>query len=155
MIQRIQTLYFTIALLLVGIPLINLKFFLSESDFGKIAVTSFYDILLKDEPKNLNSNIIWVLQVLICCVLLLTIFSFKNRKRQIQLGWLTFAIHLLGSAWIVVDTLQLKNLEGNASAAITMEMGFFCFVSAFLFIFLGIKGIRKDKALIDSLNRLR
>lgn len=155
MIQRIQTLYFTIALLLVGIPLINLKFFLSESDFGKIAVTSFSDVLLKDVPTNLNSNVIWVLQVLICCLLLLTIFSFKNRKRQIQLGWLTFAIHILSSAWIVMDTFQLKNLEGNASASITMEMGFFCFASAFLFIFLGIKGIRKDKALIDSLNRLR
>jgi hypothetical protein len=36
-----------------------------------------------------------------------------------------------------------------------MEMGFFSFASAFLFIFLGIQGVRKDKALVDSLNRIR
>jgi hypothetical protein len=102
-----------------------------------------------------STNYSWILQMAIIFLLMVTIFSFKNRKRQIQLGWIAFSVHLISTAWIALSTYLMTAQTSNVEESISMEMGFFCFASAFLFIFLGIQGVRKDKALVDSLNRIR
>ena len=154
MIQRIQTLYFIGAVLLVAFPLFM-------SDFFEISVGS--DVLQVNpfQTKNVvtqqitSTNYSWIFQLVIIFLLIGTIFSFKNRKRQILLGWIAFSVHIISTAWIALSTYLMTAQTSNVEESISMEMGFFCFASAFLFIFLGIQGVRKDKALVDSLNRIR
>lgn len=154
MIQRIQTFYFITAVLLVAFPSLLSNFF--EISFGSdmFEVTSFHTKNVVTQ-KITSTNYIWILQMAIIFLLLVTIFSFKNRKRQILVGWITFFIHLICTAWILFLTFLMTSETSNVDETISIEMGFFTFASAFLFIFLGIQGVRKDKALVDSLNRIR
>jgi hypothetical protein len=154
MIQRIQTFYFIGAVLLVAVPLFMSHFF--EISFGSdiLQVTPFYTKNVVTQ-KITSTNYSWILQMVIIFLLMVTIFSFKNRKRQIQLGWIAFSVHLISTAWIALSTYLMTAQTSNVEESISMEMGVFSFASAFLFIFLGIQGVRKDKALVDSLNRIR
>ena len=154
MIQRIQTVYFAIAMLLIAFPIVLSEFFTISFGVDQLESTPF-------EIRNITTNEVltpsyaWVLMLIILVLLFLTIFSYKNRKRQLQIGWIAFTLHLLSVAWVLFEVIRFTQFQSKQDASFSMEMGFFCFASAFLFIFFGIKGIRKDKALIDSLNRLR
>lgn len=154
MIQRIQTLYFIGAVLLVAFPLFMSHFFEISVGSDVLQVTPF-------QTKNVvtqqitSTNYSWIFQLVIVFLLIGTIFSFKNRKRQILLGWIAFSVHIISAVWIALSTYLMTAQTSNVEESISMEMGFFCFASAFLFIFLGIQGVRKDKALVDSLNRIR
>ncbi len=154
MIQRIQTLYFIGAVLLVAIPLFMSHFFEISVGSDVFQVTPFHTKNVVTQQIT-STNYSWIFQMVIIFLLIGTIFSFKNRKRQIQLGWIAFAMHILSTAWILLSTFLITAQTSNVEESISMEMGFFCFASAFLFIFLGIQGVRKDKALVDSLNRIR
>jgi hypothetical protein len=149
MIQRIQTLHFLIAILLICLSLFGLAFFSFQLKESSLNLNPFG--LVSDNDS--SPYYFWIVQVGISLILLLTVFSYKNRKRQILLGWTAFSLHLFLMSWIlftVFFTSPLKDCNDYS-----MELGFYSYASAFLFIFLGIKGVRKDKALIDSLNRLR
>ncbi len=154
MIQRIQTLYFIGAVLLIAFPLFMSHFFEISVGSDVLQVNPF-------QTKNVvtqqitSTNYSWIFQLVIIFLLIGTIFSFKNRKRQIRLGWIAFSVHIISTAWIALSTYLMTAQTSNVEESISMEMGFFCFASAFLFIFLGIQGVRKDKALVDSLNRIR
>jgi hypothetical protein len=75
---------------------------------------------------------------------------------QVTMGWLSFFLNLGTTAWIYFAANSFFTSQaGNTGSDFVLEMGFFVHASVFLFIFLGIQGVRKDKKLIDSLNRLR
>jgi hypothetical protein len=98
----------------------------------------------------------FILIMLIAVLLLGAIFFFKNRKRQIMLSWLALILNLSTTAWIITmsigDSMSCTQCE---STDIVPRIGLFLFSSAFIFILLGYNGVRKDKKLVDSLNRLR
>lgn len=157
MIQRIQSIHFTIALILVAIPFLGNPLLGFNADTVQANITVFIsEIVVRDEHTILFSNSFWVLEVLISILLLLTIISFKQRRRQILFGWISFSLQLFTSAWMVATALYVQD-EYDQLKTITLEMGmsFYAFASSFLFIFLGIRGVRKDQSLVDSFNRLR
>ncbi len=154
MIQRIQSVYFFIAFLLVSIPLIGLTFFSYSLNKVEYHITAF------GIENTLNPEVTkkgyFVLIMLIAVLLLGAIFFFKNRKRQIMLSWLALILNLSTTAWIITmsigDSMSCTKCE---SADIVPRIGLFLFSSAFIFILLGYNGVKKDKKLVDSLNRLR
>ncbi len=155
MIQRKQTLFFLAALILVMLPLIGTSFFNYFSEQGmEYCYNAFNFKQVGSGPLILNKGFEWILILIISLILVLAILSFKNRKRQIQLGWLAFTMNVLTSALIVFHAFLFESAH-KTDASLVIEMTFFAFASAFLFIFLGIQGVRKDKKLVDSLNRLR
>lgn len=154
MIQRIQTVYFLIAALLVSITLFgtDLFSFVREETYSSSAYHFF-------KGKELLSKMdFWMLSLIQVIFAIMIIFSFKMRHRQIFLGWILFLLNILSSAWIVlganVKMIEVsKNLE--ASTNLSFGFAFYLHAAAFIFVFLGIRGVRKDKKTIDSLNRLR
>ena len=155
MIQRKQTLFFLAALILVMLPLIGTSFFNYFSEQGmEYCYNAFNFKQVGSGPIVLNKGFEWMLILVISLILVLAIFSFKNRKRQIQLGWLAFVLNVLTSASIVFHAFVFESAH-KTEASLVIEMTFFAFASAFLFILAGIQGVRKDKKLVDSLNRLR
>lgn len=153
MIQRKQTLYFLVALILVLLPLIGTSFFNYFSEEGmEYCYNAFNFKQVGSGPVILHEGFEWILIIIISVILFLAIISFKNRKRQIQLGWIAFTLNVLTSAIIIFHAFLFESAH---KTEVSLEMTFFAFASAFLFIFLGIQGVRKDKKLLDSLNRLR
>jgi hypothetical protein len=86
------------------------------------------------------------------------IFSFKMRHRQIFLGWILLILNIFSSAWIVlgavVEPSQCTTC-GEEATNLAFGFVFYAHAIAFVLVFLGIRGVRKDKKTIDSLNRLR
>ena len=86
------------------------------------------------------------------------IFSFKMRHRQVFLGWVLFLLNIFSSAWIILGA-NVKMIEvskmSEPATGLTFGAAFYIHAIAFIFVFLGIGGVRKDKKTIDSLNRLR
>jgi hypothetical protein len=156
MIQRIQSVYFLIALLLCAFPLFGLELFAFHWDEQQISMNAY---ALKDlENTDFSSNNdSWILCLILIVLLLITLISYKNRKRQITLAWFAFILNLLTTSWMVLGVYVEKSACTSCSSTgiDDMGIGFFTFASAFLFIFLGLRGVQKDKKLIDSLDRLR
>lgn len=154
MIQRIQTVYFAVAALLVSVSLFGTDVFSFVQ--GEPYHASAYHFFKGTE--SVMKMDFWMLSVIQIIFALMIIFSFKMRHRQIFLGWILFLLNILSSAWMVlganVKMMEVsKNLE--APQALSFGFAFYIHAAAFIFVFLGIRAVRKDRKLIDSLNRLR
>ena len=81
MIQRKQSVYFLIALLLCAIPLFGLELFKFHWDDQQISMSAY---ALKDlgNPDFSSNNDSWILCLILIVLLIVTLLSFKNRKRQ-------------------------------------------------------------------------
>ncbi len=136
MIQRIQTLWLLVA---VAAGLLSVKF---PFYTGTLVVNNAYLSLTAAE--NIPILVLTVLSALISFV---TIFLFKNRKRQTSLTMLNIFISII---IVILYVLQLKNFS----------TGHFSLTSIFVFVLpvsliMALVGIRKDEKVIKSLDRLR
>jgi hypothetical protein len=156
MIQRKQSVYFLIALLLCAIPLFGIELFKFHWDDQQISMNAY---ALKDlgNPDFSSHNDSWILCLILIVLLIVTLLSFKNRKRQITLAWFAFILNLLTTSWMVLGVFVEKSACTSCKSTGIDDMGtaFFAFASAFLYIFLGLRGVQKDQKLISSLDRLR
>lgn len=149
MIQRIQTIWYFLAILAV------------------LAVFVF-PIPLRD-PANIQevklrfSGVYWMLtswylHPLEAAVLLVAIFSYKKLKIQLMMGRIALVIYLLLLvAWVIEGSFIAPVATAGVVGAqqTLLGPGFFIFLAGLIFLALGNNGVRKDKKLIDSLNRLR
>lgn len=152
--QRKQTLFLGIALIFVCLPFLGIPFFTYSLDEVNFQVTAFgNENLVKPEVQTKGY---FSLIIIIALSLILSIVSFKNRKRQILLTWISLILNLATAAWIIMMSSAIT-VECSAceTTRLTPAIGLFLYLAAVPFILLGYFGIRKDKKLIDSLNRLR
>lgn len=156
MLQRIQTVYFALALILIALPLFGLELFSFQLDKGEVFVSA-YNYTMPAFGESLKKNDVWLLAVVEIIFVLVIIFSYKWRGRQIFIGWILFVLNILTTSWIFLAAYVESNSCTACKVAPQLHFGSMLFVSglAFIFIFLGIMGVRKDKKTIDSLNRLR
>ncbi|GHT15187.1 membrane protein [Bacteroidia bacterium] len=119
MIQRIQTVYFLLVICLM-------------------AVLWFIPVTVLHKPELIG----------IAILALTAIFLFKNRKRQILLGYIILLALLLDYVAFFVWKFDPAVF---ASGIVTFLIPFV----AGVFDFLAIRGIRKDEKLVRSLDRLR
>lgn len=157
MIQRIQTVY-----LLITMTLCFASLFMTEAEYfvhGQV-VASFGNFLFTGN-KLLHNGTTWALGTLLILVALIdsiAVLLFRFRMRQLRLvifstillvGYvIVYAIY----AWLYSQKLQLETThEVNFSPQL---VALFPVVSIILHI-LAIHGIRKDEALVRSLDRLR
>lgn len=153
MIQRIQTVYFLIALILVSIPLFGLTFFECSSNGIILQIDSFN--IENTLTKETESHWFYIFQILLILLLVFVIFSYKNRNRQHTLAWTAVVLNIAIGIWMFYYAID-KAMQHNCSPEFpSPQIGFYLFQSAFIFILLGIGGVRKDRKLIASLNRIR
>ena len=153
MLQRIQTIYFLIAFIFVSIALMGNTLFTYTYNNIEFYVTA-YGIGNSVKP-DVDSKIYYLPILTISFLLLSIIFSFKNRKRQISLSWLALVLNLVAGGWILYSCLSVAMCSNCNSTSPVPSIGFYLYQSAFVFILLGILAVRKDKKMVDSLNRLR
>ena len=124
MIQRIQSVYLLMA----------------AASFGSMFVL----------PLSLNNalrtvDILFISALIVFMVVM--IFSYKDRKKQVKLGYLALLFSLVFFSLIAFAG---KGLENKATV-----IGSVLPLLSMLFIFLAIRAIKKDEALVRSADRIR
>lgn len=149
MIQRIQSLYILIATVLIALtafmPLMDFISMDGDCQFTALGILQGENIILKTIP---------LLILLLAATLFnaMAFFSFKNRMLQIRFLVFSIVLHVCSYGLGAYYLLQIKDsIMGATSKSIAMT---FPLISAIL-IYLAIRSIGKDEALVKSLDRIR
>lgn len=145
MIQRIQTVYLVIAIFLIAVPLSGLEimsYVIKDHTVSK-NVYSFH-LLEKNEQE---PSYYYLVNILLSLFGFYVVMSYKNLKRQLMLSRIFMGLIFFACSMPIILAI--------GRSALMPGVGFYLFLSSNIFVFLAIRGINKDKKLVDSLNRLR
>jgi amino acid transporter len=159
MIQRIQSIYLAISIILLSIVAVGADVF---HFVGKNTSFVFNSFGIQQVKMGNGAGAALVTKYplyigLIALVLLLfiTLMSFKNLKRQLKLVRTVFYIYVLMIIGLVVFSVVGIDDFADESLKRQLGAGFFLFVAGLPFVFMANLSIKRDKGLIYSLNRLR
>ena len=151
MIQRVQSIW----LLLAAVAILCLLFvpvLIDKSSGGTYILygsgIKFWHNDVADQSANAPLFISTILAGLISVV---NIFNFRNRKLQIRITSLNIILILGLSFWL---SNLAKQLPGGIEKA-DIGVGLFLPLLAIIFLYLAIRGIKKDEKLIRSADRIR
>ena len=137
MIQRIQTVYLLIALVILGaLPFVFPLFTMSDGKEFRFMNDSFYTVLF-----GLSTTLTFI-----------SIMYFKKRQHQFVLNRLTIILNLILLGLFVYRSL---NLSGEAVQVSEKGIGMFLPIVAIVFLALANRAIKKDEDLVKSADRLR
>ena len=137
MIQRIQTVYLSIALVILGaLPFVFPLFTMSDGKEFRFMNDSFYTVLF-----GLSTTLT-----------LISIMYFKKRQHQFVINRLTIILNLILLGLFVYRSL---NLSGEAVQVSEKGIGMFLPIVAIVFLALANRAIKKDEDLVKSADRLR
>lgn len=137
MIQRIQTVYLLIALVILGaLPFVFPLFTMSDGKEFRFMNDSFYTVLF-----GLSTTLT-----------LISIMYFKKRQYQFVLNRLTIILNLILLGLFVYRSL---NLSGETIQVSEKGIGMFLPIVAIVFLALANRAIKKDEDLVKSADRLR
>lgn len=136
MIQRIQSLYLLIAILLNGVLSFYLPLWVTSENI---------EIYALSQPVAIS---LFTLSVLISFI---TLFSFKKRKRQFVLGRINIILNFVLVGVFAYWTLSLPGEMDISEKGIGMLLP----IISIVFIALANKAIKKDEDLVKSVDRLR
>ncbi len=160
MIQRIQSLYLLLSAVLVGLAIVfPLVEFATYENFVRLSAFSL-ETATGDEPWQLVSHL-WASGILFSATALLNfavIFLFKRRKLQIRVAHYSFIMKVAIVAVIVYFSFVIKNDIRESSPdfqGVKPCIGSLFVIIAMVFDWLAIKAIRKDEALVRSVDRIR
>ena len=150
MIQRIQHLYF-------GFVIINLSILLSGLEIGTYQA--------KEMPHQFTifgffqgKEVVWgfpfyLVIIALVALLIFTISKYKKIGLQLKLIKFTFLFYLL---FVVgITAMFLFKLMPNVPESVSFGLGYYLLILGLPFTYLGLRGIMRDKNLLDSYNRLR
>jgi len=158
MIQRIQTLYLSLAFIAVALlyafPLAQ---FFSETGTYIFSITGLKNMVPGDPPA-FNSQVFLPLILAsagIALLALFTIFQYKNRSFQIKLtgvGVLASIALIMGIFFVYIPMIQKKiNIIPNYLDSI----GIYLPLIALVFMVMASRAIKRDEKLVRSADRLR
>lgn len=152
MIQRIQTIYFILALVAVSV------FFVPAiATIGETLEVTATNITLNGEVMTTAHLPIWLFVGLpVLAMLFIAISTFLYNKRPLQMK-LTGASMLLTAVWAVLSFMQIDKirLHEMPEANVSYSLGAYLPVATIAFLILAYRGIKKDEDLVKSIDRLR
>ena len=141
MIQRIQTLYWSVAILLVIVVFL---------------ISNVIEFQIKGEVSSVKSSFIFIVLSLIFILgAVLSILNFKKIKKQLQFAKLTIIFSLLLAVYLFLIKFLGHNIYGFEKSTIKLDVGFYLILVTLPLSFLAYSGVKRDKNLLDSLDRLR
>jgi phosphoglycerol transferase MdoB-like AlkP superfamily enzyme len=159
MLQRVQTIYFIIVMAILSSLLSGIEIF-AMSD-GQM---NFSQSVFGVESSVKGGHIEWIGQFeyaylfVIAYVMLvfLAMMSYKSLKRQYTLSKIVLFIYVLFVlAILAVTSFGINGYSPKEITGIHVGIGFYLLVCGLPFTYFAMKGVQKDKGLLDSLNRLR
>jgi amino acid transporter len=85
----------------------------------------------------------------------LSILNFKKIKKQLQFAKLTIIFSLFLAVYLVLIKFVGHNIYGFEISTIKLDVGFYLILVTIPLSFLAYSGVKRDKNLLDSLDRLR
>ncbi|MCH2224072.1 MAG: DUF4293 domain-containing protein [Crocinitomicaceae bacterium] len=158
MIQRIQTVYLAIAIILLSIVTFGVEIVSFTNDTSRFTFSSYGITEYPIDSETVVSHHtfpIFISTIGLIMLCFICIMSYKNLKRQYKLGRTIFGLYFLFVVGIILLTIMGDKLIGTETSAREMGVGFILFVAGFPFTFLANTGIKRDKRLLSSLDRLR
>lgn len=158
MIQRVQTIYLLLSLICLGCVTFGMELLSFISPNMEYHVFS-YGVLPINPETGLGTGLRYFSGYFVGMGLMVlgivTLFLYKNPKRQHKIGRMYFYTYFL----VLVSALIILSIgESKVASDITgrqLNLGFFLFVAGLPFAFLANVGIKRDKKLLESLDRLR
>lgn len=153
MLQRIQTIYLFLTLILWGIII---KFPLAEivDQDNQIYLFVFKGLILNSDSEELyvTTYPLIILLAIIMLISLVTIFLYKRRILQMRISFINILLMLgyVGLCYYYIKTFD-KQLEGFVHYKVTMILP----LISIILTYLAIRAIGKDEALIRSVDRIR
>jgi cytochrome bd-type quinol oxidase subunit 2 len=141
MIQRIQTLYWSVAILLVIVVFL---------------ISNVIEFQIKGEVSSVKSSFIFiVLSLVFILSAVLAILNFKKIKKQLQFAKLSIIFSLFLGIYLVFIKFLAHKIYGIETSTIKLDIGFYLTLVTLPLSFLAYSGVKRDKNLLDSLDRLR
>jgi len=160
MLQRIQTIYFIIVMAILSSLLFGMELF-TMSD-GKLNYTqSVFGVERQDVKGGYvewlsNYQFTYIFVILFVLFTFVAMMSYKNLKRQYTLAKMTLFIYLVFLLTVIlVTTFGMNGYSSKEITGVHVGIGFYVLVCGLPFTYFAMKGVQKDKGLLDSLNRLR
>lgn len=158
MIQRIQTVYLAVVIILLTIVTLGSTLFSFVNETERYSFNSYgimkYDLASGDLISQQNFPF-YLGTIALILLSFITLMSYKNLNRQFKLGRMVFGIYFLMLMSVILLSVLGDGMLNEQTSGREMGLGFFLFVVGFPFTFLANTGIKRDKALLDSLDRLR
>lgn len=166
MIQRVQTIYLLIALVLMLLLLVFPVFTIDySSGDGAVFQTSYLNGkgFVDGDGKVLAPLPLAYFYITLSLLTATCIFLYKKRPRQLLFTRLNFILHILFVVGIYAvyfsEGLVVKGIEKAEGETLTVQIfldtGFFLIIPTVAFIWLAIRGIKRDELLVNTLDRLR
>lgn len=158
MIQRVQTLYLGIVVILLSIITFGMEI---VSFVGESTRYTFSSYGILEYSKSSNELIgtqnypFYIATIALILLSLATIFSYKNINRQFKLGRTVLGLYFVSVLVVIAMTIFGGSLINDTIEAREMGIGYIVFVAGLPFSFLANVGIKRDKNLLNSLDRLR
>lgn len=160
MIQRIQSLYFILVMLILSALLSGIEIFgfttaknyISYSVYGTQSFKSVANAPL-GKAEHLDNSILFYFVIAFVLFIYYAMMNYKNLKKQFKLARLVTLIYLVS----LVALLALGSLGLIVKGAVGIELGlgYYLCVAGLPFTYFAFKGVKKDKELLESLDRLR
>ena len=147
-IQRIQSLYLLIAVILMAVfaffPALTFElggreFVYGALEAGKVGVTHIDPLML-------------MLVILICFLALIDIFLYKNLQRQMTV---CFVDIIIGLAMLIAIGIQAYVVSGKEGLTLNWQWYLILPVLSIIFLMLAHKAMSRDKKMLRDADRLR
>lgn len=160
MIQRVQTIYYILAIICLSSLLSGMEIFRFVGAKTYFVFNAFGIEKGKvNDPEGslerLSKMPFFLTLISFILFIFIALMGYKNLTRQFKLARTIFFIYLLLIVSLVIFAIMGGGMLSAEETKRELGLGFFLFVLGFPFCFLAQLGIKRDKKLLDSLNRLR
>lgn len=153
--QRIQTLYLGLSIL-INASIFFLPLAIVKGE-GQTAIYNIHGLFDEETGEKLgDSFILLVYLIALILVSFIIITMFKKRQLQIKLSQLNLFLQagFLAPIFFVMDWAQL-NMSLVNEPIVEYQLGTFLALVPLLLIYLAVRGIKKDEALVRAADRIR
>jgi hypothetical protein len=153
--QRIQTLYLVLAM---AVNLLLFVINLASLSIAGVAYSYGIDGIALEETGELAVQSEWLMLLALLSILLslVIIFLFNKRQLQIKLAQLNLFVQaaFVVTILLLADSLMVSLVNGSP-ALVEYGLGTYLSVLPLVFLYLAIRGIKKDEALVRAADRIR
>jgi hypothetical protein len=154
MLQRIQSLYWLGAIICLSFLNFGLDVFRFETK-DAVYEFDFYSVVKFVNNKAVNEKTIWIYPacILFTVFIIIAIFSYKRLKGQYKMSnRIKFALTFM---FFMLTVNAYAGIFVKNTNAVVLGPGYFLFAIAVILTYLASWGVKKDKKLLDSLDRIR
>ena len=157
MIQRIQSIFLlsTIVILIFLSFGVNLLTFNSSEFSYELSAISLKTLNLEGNLIQSEKLPFYIVSLVLIVLTFFSMILYKNLKRQLSLVRLTTLLYFIAMVTLGFMSFLGKYFTGEDEQKVSFSVGFYLFIIGFILLLFASSGIKKDKKLIESVDRIR